>query len=171
MKNTKGFTLIELLVVVLIIGILAAIALPQYQKAVEKSKITQAFVLLRTLRDAQQSYFYVNGNFTVNLLNLDIQIPGDFVDKAEHKYNYTLIKGLHFQLENGDQNRVASAYMEEDRSALNLTMKLNGSFICSSNKEKYKQLCQTLGKATPITQVQEPGHSMCKQGECWRIEF
>jgi prepilin-type N-terminal cleavage/methylation domain-containing protein len=169
--NKKAFTLIELLVVVLIIGILAAIALPQYQKAVEKSKIAQAVVLLRSLRDAQQRYLLIDGNYTINLLDLDIEIPGDFVDNATHSWNYTLIKDLHFQLENGDNNRVASAYTQEDRNAFNLSIKLDGRFICSSNKEKYKRLCQTLGKATPITTVQEPKHSLCKQGECWYIEF
>ncbi len=53
-RNKKAFTLIELLVVVLIIGILAAVAVPQYQKAVEKSRATEALTLLKALRDQQQ---------------------------------------------------------------------------------------------------------------------
>ncbi len=49
----KGFTLIELLVVVLIIGILSSVALPQYTKAVEKSRVAEARTMLKTLYDAE----------------------------------------------------------------------------------------------------------------------
>lgn len=74
-KSRKGFTLIELLVVVLIIGILAAVAVPQYQKAVEKAKATQAFSVIRTLAAAQEDYYLANGKYAFSFNDLAVDIP------------------------------------------------------------------------------------------------
>ncbi|MDO5764765.1 MAG: pilin [Elusimicrobiales bacterium] len=78
----QGFTLIELLVVVLIIGILSSVALPQYTKAVEKSRVAEALTLVRAIRDANEAYYMANGSYSSDLNNLDISIPG-----ADGTYN------------------------------------------------------------------------------------
>lgn len=75
MKTNKGFTLIELLVVVLIIGILAGVALPQYTKAVEKSRATEAITLLSNLAKAEEVYSLGMNYFTNDMNALDIQMP------------------------------------------------------------------------------------------------
>ena len=75
-QNTKaGFTLIELLVVVLIIGILAAVALPQYQRAIEKSRFAEGLNLARSIHHAQQMYKLEHGVFATSLNQLDLKLP------------------------------------------------------------------------------------------------
>ena len=80
MTASFGFTLIELLVVVLIIGILAAIALPQYQKAVEKSRAAEAFTNLRTIVNNVEMCLLENGetwdDFCQRHENWPIEISG-----------------------------------------------------------------------------------------------
>lgn len=96
-----GFTLIELLVVVLIIGILAAVALPQYEAAVEKSRASEALLVVKTVTGAVRMDQLQNGEFVLHsggsLINLfrnlmesaDIQLPpGEWVQRYYYQTNH-----------------------------------------------------------------------------------
>ena len=90
--NNSGFTLIELLVVVLIIGVLSAIALPQYTTAVEKSRAAEALTLMSATRDAVERYRFQKdawpsaNNFAV----LDVEIPQNGSNYGGKNYKITM---------------------------------------------------------------------------------
>lgn len=89
MKNRnprRGFTLIELLVVVLIIGILAAVAVPQYQKAVRKARVGAFLPLMQALATAEEVYYLQNSSYAYDMTTLDVTVPADCT-AFENGYN------------------------------------------------------------------------------------
>ena len=74
-SNKYAFTLIELLVVILIIGILAVMALPQYQVAVAKARAKRLMSLMSSILKAEQTYKLANGDYTTNFEQLDVTMP------------------------------------------------------------------------------------------------
>ncbi len=87
-NGNNAFTLIELLVVVLIIGILAAVALPQYQLAVMKTRFRSMFPLMRSIKDAQERYYLANGQYAVAFEDLDIDLPASCTIYSSHSNMY-----------------------------------------------------------------------------------
>ena len=76
----RGFTLLELLVVVLIIGVLTAVALPQYTKAVAKTRIMSGFPVGKAIVQAMDEYYLANGKFSGNWAAMAIQLPAGVTD-------------------------------------------------------------------------------------------
>lgn len=102
-EMNSAFTLIELLVVVLIIGILAAVAVPQYQKAVIKSRAIKALTMGKALAQAEEAYYLANGEYTDKLEDLDITVnlPPEYSlnmrakDSAKIQFNCTITDFYH----------------------------------------------------------------------------
>ena len=78
----------ELLAVVLIIGILAAIALPQYRKAVMKARFSELKVFTRALAAAEDRYFFANNAYTTDISLLDIDFPQTPTSVEENVYHF-----------------------------------------------------------------------------------
>ncbi len=86
-KNKQAFTLIELLVVVLIIGILAAVAVPQYQKSILKSRFASLKTLTNSIAQAEELYWLENGFYTNQWAGLSFGIEQN---KVSEDVNCTL---------------------------------------------------------------------------------
>ena len=91
-NHLAAFTLIELLVVVLIIGILAAVAVPQYKKAVLKSRFSTLYPIAQSLAQGQESYYLNQGEYAEDLAALDVSVPGNSSGKTTTLQDGTQVK-------------------------------------------------------------------------------
>ena len=105
-KSRAGFTLIELLIVVVIIGILAAFAVPKFQNTKGKANAAALKSDLRNMATAQEAYFYENGTYTTSIgaLKFDpspgvvftfgVATPGGWSATVTHPQAYPILCGL-----------------------------------------------------------------------------
>ena len=152
--NKKAFTLIELLVVVLIIGILAAVALPQYQTAVNKSRYAGLMPLAKSVKDAEEAQLMATGKYTSKLEDLSVQVPGTIDDNTATTDHVTI------ELYNGegDYDFVKATDTRNPANTFVMYFAKSGNFKgeihceAEQNNAKAKQLCLSYGPtAGPFT--------------------
>ena len=144
----RGFTLIELLVVVLIIGILAAVAVPQYEVVVTKSRLTQALTMLKSIRDAQQVFMVANGYFAPTLEELDIALSGCSLDSATSTSEETTVAN-YYNCPNGIQLLL---YTNSDHPLINLNTSYAFLFASHSTDTKHLAIESQLSKPSRLCQ-------------------
>ena len=146
--SKAGFTLIELLVVVLIIGILAAVALPQYQKAVLKTRMVSAITACDALFKAAKIYRLANGKWPTKLDELDVEMPGTLNDGKWE------ILGTNFRCDYTSSSPSIMCYIMINQNAVNLGVRHffdgNGKRFCfaAANNTQYNDICKTVGSPT-----------------------
>ncbi|MBR2081991.1 MAG: prepilin-type N-terminal cleavage/methylation domain-containing protein [Elusimicrobiaceae bacterium] len=162
-RNKQAFTLIELLVVILIIGVLAAVAMSQYQKVVDKSRLSEVFSLAKNIKIQQEIYYLAHGEYADTCEELGADLPEGFVPHANpatqayvwQKGNYAL-----WLMCKNDKTRVRVAINDMqgfsptgieiffDHIPDNVTGSAKGEpgkMFCSSSTERGMAACKAYG--------------------------
>jgi len=148
----RGFTLIELLVVVLIIGILASVALPQYEKSVMKSRYATLMAMTNTLADAEETYYLANGEYTQDFEALAVEPSGctlsDDKTTCTYPWGKCMLDKHNERVACADTQRLNNAYAiyfpHGTRSDIPHGRRMCFSFRATADN-KYSKLCQLVG--------------------------
>ena len=149
-RKSAGFTLIELLVVVLIIGILAAVAVPQYEKAVYKSRLASYLPLMRAIKDANESYYLANGSYADNVTLLDVDYPAGSSRISLSSGEVWYPGGIYLDNLHGDKNIVLSLTRGNQTCGMALMYDHSdypGKIFClkDATYPKCLEVCKSLG--------------------------
>ena len=147
--NKKAFTLIELLVVVLIIGILAAIALPQYEKAVHKARFAENIVRAKTYKDAIDLYLLENGfpsSGTVDLGEINPDLVAGLTGPDEGYYYKSKYQKVQIKCDDSLRCRYEVAYLDGNGTMLvefggGITPTRSWLYFCYYEDDMGKFLC------------------------------
>ena len=156
-----GFTLIELLVVMLIIGILAAIALPYYQKAVERARAAEAMTNLRALVTSEKLYQMANNSATEDLSLLDIQLAGETNGNGEMILpNFTYYVRIAANTQEGFEAVATRNNDGNDLTAYYLYYNYDGNYSCVAKTVEAKVICSAFC-ASGMVEHSVPGTYVC----------
>ncbi len=159
----KGFTLIELLVVVLIVGILAAIALPQYQKAVDRSRFSIMLNVAKAMAEANERFYMINNKYSTKIDELDIEISANIVSGSIAYFDWgkcTLYvqKGVSCQNIDNLKNKIFYGYYfgESQVSRNKILCYVKGN----DQNSRYAKVCEGFGKYWHTSTCEEIGECM-----------
>ena len=163
----SGFTLIELLVVVLIIGILASIALPQYERAVEKSRVTEAKTTMKAIATALKAHYLAKGEYRSTFDEFDLTFKDENGNPATGDSFRT--KNWSYQIGNFpcvDSNgtwTVQGINANNRKKGYEIYYCENQGFVCNAWGSNKEELCKSAG----FTNKKSTQKECLSVGECY----
>ncbi|MCQ2410066.1 MAG: prepilin-type N-terminal cleavage/methylation domain-containing protein [Elusimicrobiaceae bacterium] len=150
--DIKAFTLIELLVVVLIIGILAVVALPQYEKSVMKSRYSALMATTNALAEAEEVYYLANGEYTQDFEALSVEPSGctlsDDKTTCTYPWGSCVLNINESRVACVNAQTLSNGYAQYFKHGSRGNWDRTCWAISSNDNDKYNDLCKRVGATT-----------------------